>query len=622
MATSTATKERAKPGPKPLPDDALKRRGQRRLKRRQAEKRKPVRAARPKAIVPTRPPLPGTVAEWETLIGEIPGYDPFVGADAYYFSPQLAQARLDYVETRCFHVKGPKSKEPFILERWERAIFANVFGWLKTACYWCEGAIDQEQDTCSVCGKPAVRRYREVLLYIPRKNGKTPLTALIIKLALFLDNEYGAEIYGAASTYKQACLVFFHVRGMIVLDEELDDEHYKIFRGQDKSVQLPEDTGWATYQVTCADNLQAHGWHSHLVAIDELHCLPNGELVEAAETSISGRAQPLIVMMTTADFERPNSICNKKHDYARKVRDKPELDLQFLPVVYEAPKDADWHDPKVWAAANPNLGISKSLEYMERAHRKACDDAADENTFKRLELNIRTAQNIRLISAEKWDACNHGPLTLEEFRGEECWSGLDLAATQDLIAWVLAFKRDGFIALLPILWLPRQTADERFRKARVPYPTWAAQGHIRLTDGGAADYATIRRDINATIDEYQLQMRDIAADRLFQGDQLCQELREQDGLTVTAHGQGHLDFAAPMKRFMELLGEAKLSHAGHPVLAWHAANAAGKLDPAGNIKPDREKSTEKIDGFVAAVMAVGRAVAAIDTITEPMVEWA
>ena len=165
--------------------------------------------------------------------------------------------------------------------------------------------------------------------------------------------------------------------------------------------------------------------------------------------------------------------------------------------------------------------------------------------------------------------------------------------------------------MIPVFWLPKQTADERFRKARVPYPQWAADGHIRLTEGGAADYALIRRDINALVDEYKLSLREIAADRNWQGDQLCQELREGDGLNVYAHGQGFVSYAAPMKCFMELLKETKLSHGGHPVLAWHASNVAGKLNPAGDIKPDRETSTEKIDGFVAAVMAVGRAVATI-----------
>lgn len=582
-------------GPKHGDDVAMKARGSRRGRAREIQAKKAKdngRHAFPKS--PPWLPLPSVraLAQWKKLLQSLPRYDPYAGGaeKTYRFDPKRARPIIDFFEIRLRHVKGPKAKQLFRLERWQQAALANLFGWIHK--------------------KTGFRRYREVFFFVPRKNGKTPIAAGIILYMLSEDGKFGAEIYGTASTYKQASLVFAWARGMVNMDPVLN-ERCQTFKGTDKAIQIDDDeAGLSTYQVACSEALQAEGWNTVCGLIDEYQTQPNGELTDAMETSFAAQDESLFIRLATSDFERVDSMCNALQDRGHRIQERPELDLQFLPVMYEAPKGADWHDPKVWARANPNLDVSVKLDYTERAHRKACESAADENTFKRRHLNIRTATDVRLVSKERWDACNHGPLKLEDFRGRECWAGLDLATTQDCIAFVLAFKEaDGTIVLIPVFWLPKQTADERFRTARVPYPDWAAGGHIRLTEGGMADYALIRRDINALVDEFGLSLREIAADRNWQGDQLCQELREGDGLNVYAHGQGFVSYAAPMKRFMELLKEAKLSHGGHPVLAWHAGNAAGELNAAGDIKPDRKTSTEKIDGFVAAVMAVGRAVA-------------
>ena len=602
-----------KPGPQHGDDVAMKARGSRRYRTREIRANKADAEAKTKAKrngrqpypdSPRRLPIPRTQAQWKKLLQILPNYDPYAGGatDTYRFDPKPARKIIDFFETRLRHVNGPKQRQLFILERWQRAALANLFGWIHK--------------------ETGFRRYREVFFFVPRKSGKTPVAGGIIIFMLSEDGKYGAEIYGTASTYKQAALVFKWARGMVNMDPELN-ERCQTFKGNDKAIQIDDDeAGLSTYQVACSEALQAEGWNTVCGLIDEYQTQQNDELTDAMDTSISAQDEPLLIKLATSDFERVDSVCNALQDRCHRIQERPELDLQLLPVMYEAPKDADWHDREVWKAANPNLGVSKMWDYMERMHRKACESAADENKFKRRDLNIRTSTDVRLVSKEQWDACNHGPLTLEDFRGRECWAGLDLATSQDCIAFVLVAKgEDGLIEMVPIFWLPRQTADERFHKARVPYPQWAADGHIRLTDGGMADYALIRRDINALVDEYQLSLREIAADRNWQGDQLCSELREGDGLTVYAHGQGFVSYAAPMKRFLELLKEAKLSHGGHPVLAWHASNTAGKLNPAGDIKPDRETSKEKIDGFVAAVMAVGRAVAALPGGPDPEIEW-
>jgi phage terminase large subunit-like protein len=210
---------------------------------------------------------------------------------------------------------------------------------------------------------------------------------------------------------------------------------------------------------------------------------------------------------------------------------------------------------------------------------------------------------------DRWDACAGQPVALAAYRKRECWAGLDLASTRDLTALVLAFPEDDeTLTLIPRFWIPRDIALAREKRDRVPYPQWIREGHITATEGDTMDYAAIRRDINALVTEHDIRIKQIALDRLFQGDQLGQELSEQDGFDTIAFGQGFLSMAAPTKKFEELVMAGKVHHGGNPVLRWHASNASVETDSAGNIKPSRKKSLEKIDGIVAAIMATARAV--------------
>lgn len=588
------------PGPAPLPMDVLIKRGSSLVRKRRAEAREKRRAQGPGEIKVERPPLPNTDEEWTTLLKLLPGYDPYADAEAYVFESDAAREALDFFETRLHHVKGAKAREPFILEPWERSIIANLFGWFNL--------------------ETGLRRYREAFIFVARKNGKTPLAAGIILYLLFQDEEPGAEVYGAASEYKQASLVFEHARGMVQQNDDLR-ERSKIYAGQAKSIQLDESTGYATYRVVASDAYSAHGWNTHGAVIDELHTQPNRDLVDALLTSTGARREPLIVMITTSDFERPGSICNEKHDYAGKVRDGIIQDSTFLPAIYEADRDDDWTDVETWRKANPNLGVSKSMEYMERECRRAQEIPACENTFKRLDLNIRTEQDVRLIPMDKWDAC-HGKVDpsidvpgqiwscsilshadrANMLAGELCIAGLDLSSTQDIAAFVLLFPVCEN-AILPFFWVPCETARERSRRDRVPYDVWQKEAWIEETGGNVVDYDRIRAKINELGKIYDI--REIAIDR-WNSTQLQTQLAE-DGFEVTQFGQGFASMSAPCKEMLKLVLSGELAHGGNPVLRWMASNAAGEMDGAGNIKLSKKKSTEKIDGIVALVMALGRA---------------
>ncbi len=245
-------------------------------------------------------------------------------------------------------------------------------------------------------------------------------------------------------------------------------------------------------------------------------------------------------------------------------------------------------------------------EYLEHECWRALQSPTYENTFKRLHLNIRTEQDVRWLAMEKWDRCG-GKLDPAALNGKPCWGGLDLGSTADLTSLCLPFpdEDDSYCALW-WFWAPQENAAARERRDRVPYVTWARQGYLELTDGDETDYRIIRQRINEIGEQYAIQ--DLAVDRLFQGAELCQNL-DDDGFSVVPFGQGFMSMAAPTAEFERRVNRGELRHGDNPVVRWMASNVSVRMDPAGNMKPDKQRSSERIDGIVAAVMALGRAMA-------------
>jgi phage terminase large subunit-like protein len=521
----------------------------------------------------------------------LPGYDPFAQAGDCWFDEEAAQFAIDFIETFCTFTKGtkegkPLKGQPFKLEPWQKAIVANLFGWKRP---------------------DGLRRYRECLLFVPRKNGKSELAAAIIVLFMYSaagllrdqPSEPGAEIYGAAAKRDQTKYIFDPVKIMIQNEEWLRDRA-EIFK---HSIVV----GDASYHKISSEATTEHGGSTHLGVVDELHAQPDGELVGVLRTSMGQREQPLLLYVTTSDYERQGSPCNQKHEYACKVRDGIIHDPEFLPIIYEAARDADWTDPKVWEHANPNLGVSVRREFLEHECQVAQDDPLCENIFKRLHLNIRTEQSFRWMPMAKWDACEK-PVDLDALKGCECWAGLDLASVEDMAAFVLAFPLDdGEYAVLPFYWCPSDTAMERDRKQRMTYQVWNQQGLLELTPGNSTDYRFIRRRVNELSKEYKIQV--IAFDP-WNASTLVQQLGDEDGFTVQEHRQGTVSMNEPMKMVMRLVREKKLRHGAHPILRWNANNISVKPNPSEDVRPDKEHSADKIDGIVAMIMAVGQAASA------------
>lgn len=516
----------------------------------------------------------------EDIAKIIPGYDPFVTADGCTFDPDRAQRAVSFFGDCLVFIEGEKAGQPFVLEPWQAAPVANIFGWYR-------------QD--------GTRRYREVFMYVPRKNGKTPWAAGVVLAVMFMDHEPGAQLYSAACDREQAALIFRHASGMISREPEMD-ERVRIYRTY-KSIEYPAEN--TIYRALSADAGTKHGLNVHLAVIDEVHAHPNGELIDVLTTGTASRRQPLTVYTTTADYNRP-SVCNRLYQRAVRVRDGEIKDESLLPVIYEASADDDWRDPKVHAKANPNLGISVRREYFEKKCKRAQEEPSYQNTFKRLHLNIKTESDVRWLDLADWDACEGDPAVREKLAGSACFAGLDMSSTSDLTALSLFFAE--WSAVLSFCWVPKETAVKRLERNRVQYLVWSEQGELELTEGNVVDQDYIRRRLNELAEIYNI--RELAIDR-WNTSQLQTQL-DGDGFEVVPFGQGYASLSAPAKELERMVVGGRLQHFGHPVLRWCASNVMIEHDAADNIKPSKKKSTEKIDLVVSLVMAIGRAIVSQD----------
>lgn len=471
------------------------------------------------------------------------------------------------------HTKGDFAGQPFNMRPWQESIIRPLFGTLKPN------------------GK---RQYRECYVEIPRKNGKSELAAAIALLMLMGDGEAGAEVYSAAVDRDQASLVFNVAAQMVRNDPRLDARLQII----DSRRRIVDPVTGSFYTAIPAEAAGRHGYNASAIIYDEIHAAPNRDLYDVLKTSMGTRSQPLVFVITTAGWDR-NSICWELHDLAEKVRDGIIKDPSFLPVLYAAPGEADWTDEAVWRACNPALDDFRSLEEMQIACNRAKEVPGQQNTFRRLYLCQWTEQADRWLDMGTWDE----GAEYVEYDGQECFAGFDLASTRDITAFIIEFQDGADTVWHPTFWIPEDTVHERVRRDRVPYDVWAQQGFVKLTPGNVADYDQIRRDINELGERYNI--REIAIDR-WNSTQIQTQL-DGDGFKIEPFGQGFASMTSPTKDAERLVVDRKLKHGGNPVLRWMASNVAVKQDPAGNLKPDKEKSTEKIDGIVAGIMAHGLA---------------
>jgi phage terminase large subunit-like protein len=477
-----------------------------------------------------------------------------------------------------------------VLEPWQRdEIIRPLFGWKRVRA-------DLPRERWP-------RRYRTVYVEVPKKNGKSTLAAGLALYLLFADGEDGAEVYGAAGDKDQARIVFDLARDMRVASPELR-KRSKAYKNS-----LVVHSTASTYKVLSADAPTKHGFNAHAIIFDELHVQPTRELWDTLTTGVAARRQPVTIALTTAGYDR-HSICWEVHEYARKVRDGALKDPEFLAVIFAADGGDDWRAPSTWAKANPSLGVSVQPEYFQGQITKAEDSLAYQNTFKRLHLNLWTESLVRWLDADRWQACA-AAVPMDDLLGRDCYAGLDLSTTTDITAYVLLFPprtAEEPYVLVPHFWAPEASIRLRATRDRVPYDVWAQQGQLFKTEGNVVDYDVVRAFIRGSTGRFRI--REIAYDR-WNATQLVTQLLD-DGAPMVPVGQGFQSLSAPTKEFEALVVSGRLRHGGHPVLTWMAGNVVIAKDPADNWKPTKQKSSGRIDGIVAAIMALGRAIVQAD----------
>lgn len=530
------------------------------------------------------------VEYWDRIIQLIPGYDPTANAEGCEFDYDAAMSAYMWFCEELVFVEGEKAGQPFELEEWQQAIIGNLFGWKRY---------------------DGNRRYRTAYIEIPRKNGKTPFCAGLVDYVAFEDNEPGGQYYSAAAEKEQAALVYTHAKEMIKKNPTLESS-CQIFKAQ-KSIEFHDEDGCIVghYRSLSADADTKHGLNAHLIIVDELHVQKNRELIDTLDTSTASRRQPLLIHITTAGFDK-KTICYEIYTQACRVRDNDGADDQeFLPVIYEAveptktTKGDDWTDREVWKRVNPNYGVSVKPDYLEKAFKKAQQIPAYENTFKRLHLNIWTEQETRWLQMEHWNACPDIDITEDILVGQPCYAGLDLSSRKDISSLVLLFDLPGeLIHIKPFFWAPRDCARKREKTDRVPYLTWAKQGLITLTEGNVIDYHRVCETLLQVMGRYDFQQ--MGFDRVFFDG--IKMILDDHGVPIdklVEFGQGYLSMSGPTKEFETMVMSKRFVHCNHPVMDWMVGNAAVEMDAAGNIKPSKKLAREKIDGVVAAIMALG-----------------
>lgn len=502
-------------------------------------------------------------------------YDPALSAGECLYDVDAAERAVDFFSEMLVHTKGPKAGTPFVLEPWQADVTRTLFGWKRP---------------------DGTRRYRRCYITIPRKNGKSTWAAGLALYALFADGEAGAQCYCAATEREQASLVFNTAASMV----RKNDDFYPASKIIDSQKRITYKDSFL--RAIPANEGAAHGFDIHFVVGDELHAWPGRSMYDVLITGVGARPQPLIVWITTAGYDR-HSICWSEYTYAKRVRDGLVEDEAYLPVIYEADDSDDWTDPKVWRKANPNFGVSLREDYIEAECKRAIEEPAYQNTFRRLHLNQWTSQKTRWIKIDSWRNCQ---TTSDDIDPDiPCFGGLDLASTTDLTAWCLLQKtEEGGYKARWRFWIPEDRMRDIERKDRVPYSQWVRDGWVDTIAGVQIDQDVIEQQILEDADRYDLQM--VGYDP-WNARGMSVRLDQQHGIKMVEVRQGYASLSAPCKVFEASVSAGTLDHGGNPVVEWMVENVEVQTDVNGNIRPVRPEhgaSARKIDGIVALIMAI------------------
>jgi phage terminase large subunit-like protein len=509
----------------------------------------------------------------------------------YWYNAAHGDAAAAFFPTFMRLTKGKWFGHPFRLEPWQSDDFIRpLFGWKRV--------IDGQPR------KDWPRRYRRARKWVPRKNGKTEILAGTANLLLAADEEPGAEVYAIASKRDQARLVFETSQRMAMQDGRIAN-HLEFLKTSTYCGALA-----SVFRPLSGNPEGTHGLNAHACLGDEVHEWQTMDLHTFVTQSMGARRQPLDITISTAG--KRGTVGRQFYEECEQIAAGAIDDPETLVTIYAADADDDWTDPKTWAKANPNLGVSVSLEYLQDACRQAQQLPRLENDFKRYHLNIWTEQDVRWLPMAAWRACDRsadGDLLrwqrlFDDLKGRKCYGGLDLASIQDITALCWYFPptaTDPKAVLLWRFWVPADTVAERSKRDQIPYDQWVASGAITATPGNITDYNRVRQDIDE--DRQRFDVQKIGLDK-FNSSQMVIDLMA-DGAPAVWFPQSMMSMSPPSKQLERMVLAAELDHGGHPVARWMASNVAVISDHNDNIRPSKEKSSEKIDGIAAAVIAIG-----------------
>jgi phage terminase large subunit-like protein len=481
------------------------------------------------------------------------------------------------------HHEGKFAGRHFKLRGWQERIVRRIYG-------------DTDED-----GR---RIIRTVFILLPRGNGKTTLCGALSLLHLLgPEHEAAGQVIVAASDREQASIAFNAANRMVRQSATLT-------RVTDTTASLKKIVHPKSDSILKAISHEAYSKHgmaiSALVA-DEIHAWPTRELWDVLTSSMGKRDTPLTIAITTAGVG-VLGLAWELYEYAKRVAAGEVDDPSFLPIIFEAPQGCDWQDEAIWHQVNPALADGfRSLEEMRTAAKRAAEIPAQLEAFKRLYLNIWSDG-----AASPWlDMAIYdeggAPQDLDAFAGQSCWIGVDLSSTEDLTAVVIAFALEGGgFAVFPFFFVPQETLRRRQERDQVPYVRWAEEGHVIATPGAVVDYSVVEAFIIDMAERFRVE--EILIDRWNATGTINRLTAE--GLPVIKFGQGFASMSAAVKELERAILSRGLRHGGHPVLRWNFKNVVIDQDAAGNVKFNKARSAEKIDGAVGAAMAVARAAAA------------
>jgi phage terminase large subunit-like protein len=494
----------------------------------------------------------------------------------YFFDEKRAQLVLNFIT--CFrHVSGEWAGQRFEPADFQCFRFAVLFGWRHK--------------------ESKKRRFRRAYLEVARKQGKSFEAALVQMIGLMIDNEARAEIFSAATTRDQAKIVFETAQDMtrrFITDNDGSGRTLKVM-----AQAIVNDSTGGRIAALSSDAQKLDGHSPHIAVIDEYHEHSTNKVLKVMETGMGARSQPLSFIITTAGFNIEGP-CFRLRKTAQQILEGQKVDETFFTSIHTLDDGDDWKDEKVWIKSNPNIGVSPSWEFMRAEFTKALNEGFEaEVQFKTKNLNIWVSASSTWIQDEKWMKCPEMP----DLTGRNSWGGLDLAEMYDFTAFCACFpppSPDGVYAFKWWFWIAEESAKQMSSRGVNVYD-WERDGWITITPGNAVDLDRAITDISKIGPAINLQS--IARDPWGSVTNTLKML--EVGMKITDCRQGFRTMSPPMKDFQRLVALGQVAHGGNPVVRWMLSNVEVARDPAGNIKPDRKRKENKIDGIVAAIMALG-----------------